>query len=252
MELCFQNFVGVIDSGVGGLTILAQLQRDYPLCNFVYIADSAYCPYGIKQPMEILHRVKTLIHFLQDCGVQAVVIACNTASVYADIFRQQFKLPIYDVITPTCNRVVENTESKRVALLATNATVASLAYQRKLKASDITVVSFPCSEFVPFVEANEIDTVECTSAVNKLLFSLPRCNVDTVILGCTHFPLLRKKIAPYTNGAKIVECCTYFQPTQYCDIKTHVNSIFLTTGVEKQANTAANWYEQANFIHIDI
>ena len=252
MELCFQNFVGVVDSGVGGLTILSQLQRDFPLCNFVYIADSAYCPYGIKQPSEILDRVNTLIHFLQDCGVQAVVLACNTASVYADIFRQQFSFPIYDVITPTCDRVIEITESKRVALLATNATVASLAYQRKLNDSDITVVSFPCSEFVPFVEADQIDTVECTSAVNKSLFSLPRCNVDAVILGCTHFPLLRKKIAPYTNGAKMVECCTHFQPTQYCNCKTHTNTLFLTTGVEKQVNAASKWFEQANFIHIDI
>ena len=252
MKQCFENYVGVIDSGVGGLTILTQLQGDYPTCNFVYLADSAYCPYGTKQPQEILLRVQTLIQYLQNNGAQAVVIACNTASVHADTLRKQFDLPIYDVITPTCKRVVNITKTKRVALLATNATVASLAYQRRLNACGIAVVAFPCSEFVPFVEVNALDTLQCSEAVKKTLCNLPKCNVDTVILGCTHFPILRKKIAPHTGGATIVECCTDFKPYNYRDCEMSGKTVFLTTGVEKQANNAAKWYGQVEFSHIDL
>ena len=249
MKKCFFNYVGVIDSGVGGLTILKQLQRKYPNCNFVYIADSARCPYGTKQPQEILQRVNQLIKFLQNCGVQAVVIACNTASIHVNTLRQQFNLPIYEVITPTCERVI-NAKSKRVALLATNATIKSNVYQSRLNASDITVLSFPCSVFVPFVEANKVNTAECSEAVDRALHNLSSCNVDAVILGCTHFPLLRKKIAPFAYGATIIECCTNFHPSAVCIGKCE--TVFLTTGEEKQAYEAAGWFGEVEFIHIDI
>lgn len=251
MKNCFIGYVGVIDSGVGGLTILKQLQRDFPTCNFVYIADNMYCPYGTKQPHEILFRVRQLVGFLEECGAQAVVIACNTASVFVEALRQQFNIPIYDVITPTCKRVVNTTQRKRVALLATNATVNSGAYQHILNASGIEVFPFVCSQFVSFVENNEVDTTECDMVVEQALSTLPEYNVDTVILGCTHFPLLRKKIAPYTNGATIVECCTDFQPSSDCD-KLPAKTVFLTTGVEKQVNNAAKWFAHAHFSHIDL
>lgn len=250
MTTSFNNFVGVIDSGVGGLTILQQLQRDFPCCNFVYIADSAHCPYGTKQPQDIFIRVQALIRFLQDVGAQAVVIACNTASVYADTLKSQFDLPIYDVITATCKRVVDVTVSKRVALLATNATVNSQVYQRKLNEHGVTVVSFACSEFVPFVEACEVETPECSAAVDRALSNLSQHNVDAVILGCTHFPILRKQIAPHARGATIVECCADFRPSSgnnKCG-----KTLFLTTGYVAQANNAAKWFGDVDFAHIDI
>ena len=251
MKKSFENYVGVIDSGVGGLTILGQLQHKCPTCNFVYIADSAYCPYGTKQPQQIFTRVKALIQYLQDSGAQAVVIACNTASVFADNLRQQFSLPIYDVIVPTCKRVDDITATKRVALLATNATVKSNAYQRILNASGITTIAFPCSEFVPFVENGKVDTFACSVAIDKALHMLPMCNVDTVILGCTHFPFLRKKIAPYVNGAQIIECCTEFYP-QFDTGITPGNTVFLTTGTEKQVNGIANHFGRISFVQVNI
>ena len=252
MKYCFANCVGVIDSGVGGLTVLKQLQRNYSTCSFVYIADSAYCPYGTRQPQQIYNRVYQMVQFLQNCGAQAVVIACNTASVYADALRSEFNIPIYDVITPTCKRVTKITASKRVALLATNATVASRVYQRYLNQNNIAVVSFPCSEFVPFVEGNKVNTADCDAVIHKALVNLPRCNVDTVILGCTHFPLLHKKIAPYCNRATIVECCTDFHAPDVCKQNNSEKTVYLTTGTEAQVNLAANWYGKVNFSHVDI
>ena len=250
MEMCLSDFVGVIDSGVGGLTILQQLQNDFPACNFVYLADSAYCPYGTRQSSEILSRVSSLVSFLQRCGVQAVVIACNTASVYAEILRRQFNLPIFDVIAPTCERVV-SANCKRVALLATKSTVQSQIYQQKLNASGVTVISFACSEFVPFVESGRTDAVECDIAVDNALRNLSRCNVDGVILGCTHFPILRKKIAPYVCEAKIVECCTNFKPTYVCNDQLG-RTLYLTTGEKEQANSAARWFGKVDFSHVNV
>ena len=252
MKNCCENFVGVIDSGVGGLTILNQLQQENPTCNFVYIADNAYCPYGTKQPHEILFRVETLIRYLQRNGVQSVVIACNTASVYARFLRRQFNLPIYDVIAPTCERVVGITKSKRVALLATNATVSSGVYQQKLAADGLTTIPFACSNFVPFVESGLIDTLDCSVAVDVALRNLPNCNVDAVILGCTHFPLLRKKIAPYACGATIVECSTNFRQSIDSSATQYGKTYFFTTGVEKQANNAAKLFDNVDFTHIDL
>ena len=245
------NFVGVIDSGVGGLTVLKNLQGQYPLCNFVYLADSAYCPYGTKTFDEIFARVSVLVEFLVSQGAEAVVLACNTASIFADQLRAKFHVPIYDVIAPTCQKVVENTVSKRVALLATNATVRSGAYTKRLNEYGVAVRAFPCSEFVPFVEQNAVNTPECEAAVRKALDALPCCDVDTVILGCTHFPVLKNKIAPFANGAKIIECCVDFVPP-FSTAEKSAKTLFFTTGVGKNANFAAQWYGKSDFIHIDL
>ena len=229
---------------------MKRLQAQFPYCNFVYIADSAYCPYGTKTFEQIFSRVCALVEFLQSCGAAAVVLACNTASIFADQMRGKFALPIYDVIVPTCKAVVKS-GSTRVALLATNATVSSGAYSSYLNDCGIAVVSFPCSSFVPFVEQNAVDSPSCAQAVRRALHELPRCNVDAVILGCTHFPVLKNKIAPFANGAKIIECCTDFQPA-FTLSKTPSQTLFFTTGVEKSANFAAKWYGDISFTHLEL
>lgn len=246
-----KNFVGVIDSGVGGLTVLKNLQEQYPYCSFVYLADGAYCPYGVKPFEEIVNRVSTLIEFLQSLGACAIVLACNTASIFADRLRGKFSLPIYDVIAPTCKLVAATTRKKRVALLATNATVKSGAYKELLGAEGVAVVSFPCSSFVSFVEKNLVDTPECEAAVSIALRELPQCDVDAIILGCTHFPVLKNKIAPYANGAKIIECCTDFS-ADFCQSEKRKKTLFFTTGVGKNAVFASQWYGKTRFFHVDL
>ena len=124
-------------------------------------------------------------------------------------------------------------------------------YSKHLAERGITVVSFPCSEFVPFVEQDTVDSPECEEAVRVALHGLHRFNVDTVILGCTHFPVIKNKISPYLNGEKIIECCTDFQPS-FLARKASAKTVFLTTGVEKQANFAAQWYGKTNFEHCEL
>lgn len=246
-----KDFVGVIDSGVGGLTILKQLTQNNG-GNFLYVADHAYCPYGTKSSEVVLRRVSTIIGFLIEAGASAIVIACNTASCFAEALSHKFLLPIYNVITPTCREVIAATNSKRVALLATNGTINSRSYHKLLEPSGITVCDFPCSSFVPFIEQNSTSSISCYQAVDKALRDLPQANVDTVILGCTHFPLLRSHIEYYCRNAQIVECC--------CDLPSTVNNSnvaphtveYLTTGNTDFANVAAKWYGDVHFKHISL
>lgn len=251
MSGLLRNFVGVLDSGVGGLTVLRQLVRQYP-CNYVYLADGAYCPYGTMTHDKLYCRLQTVMTWFVEQGATAVVIACNTASIFADALRAQFNIPIYDVVTPTCDLVATVTQTKRVALLATDSTVQSDIYGKKLAERAIVVTSFACSAFVPFVESAQVDASECKKVVGHALDHLPEANADTVILGCTHFPLLAKQISKYVGDARLVQCVTDFVPAENTTVYDKSNAVFLTTGCDFAAKRASLWYGRARFVHVDI
>lgn len=251
MSGLLSNFVGVLDSGVGGLTILRQIAKKFP-CNYVYLADGQYCPYGTMSPDRLHCRLKQVLSWFVEHGAVAIVIACNTASIFTDELRAQCDIPIFDVVTPTCNAVVEVTKTKHVALLATDATVKSKIYENMLAQSGICVSSFACSEFVPFVENAQIDSPECRQVVKHVLHTLPKANADTVILGCTHFPLLIRQIVNYVGSAEIVRCVTDFDPDGVAPIFDKPSTVFLTTGCDFAAKRASLWYGKARFAHVDI
>ena len=243
-----KELVGVMDSGVGGLTILKQL-TERSSYNFLYVADHAYCPYGTKPEQVVLRRADTVTAYFRDVGASAVVIACNTASRFADRLSDKYGLPVYDVVRPTCRQVLSITKNKRVALLATNATVKGGAYRKLLEPSGITVYDFPCSSFVPFIEQNATDTLSCFKAADEALSDLPKCGADTVILGCTHFPLMLRQIAYYCAGAQIVQCgCDL--PCGFSQEDSAVK--YLTTGNVDFAANASKWYGDVRFEHISL
>ena len=244
------GFSAVVDSGVGGLTVLRQLQKDYPQCNFAYIADSAYCPYGVKGDDLIRARVFAIADWAAARGAKAVVLACNTASVFADELRKRVDIPVYDVISQTCLVAASTTQNKRVALLATDATVRSEIYRNRLARYGVRTHSFACSAFVPFAEKGETDSPECVAAIRSALQLLPQADADTVVLGCTHFPLLRKTIEMFTGGARIVECATDFSPPK-TDGEGRGATKFFTTGNDSMQN-ARGFYPKARFVHVDI
>lgn len=244
------SFIGVIDSGVGGLTILRQLQQSHPY-NYCYIADHAFCPYGSKSNDVLFHRASKLVKYLRDNGSKAVVLACNTISVYARELSSLYNLPVYDVITPTCQAITSNPNVKRVALLATRSTLNNRVYHNILSQYGVEVADFDCSSFVPFVEQCATSTLACRQTVQNKLYNLPQTRADAVILGCTHFPLLRGQIAYYCGDAKIFECrCDL--PDNIFDYSTSPVITYFTTGSVDFANVAAKWCGSVVFMHLDI
>ena len=251
MSKLFGGYVAVLDSGVGGLTVLRQLQNDFPQCNYLYLADNAYCPYGTKTPKQIYDRVCKAVNFLEGNGAEAIVLACNTASIFAEEIRCGCGVPLYDVILPTCRLVAKTTVTKKVALLATNATVQSNVYAKQLALYGIQTASFPCSDFVPVVEAGAVDTFDCDKIIKTALKDIGNADFDTVVLGCTHFPLLRHKLTPYFGQAKVLECVTDFCP----DIVAYGAvgaSVYFTTGDSKTTKITSKYFSEVTFEHIDI
>lgn len=231
------RFIGVIDSGVGGLTVLQRLRQSKP-CNYVYIADHAFCPYGTKTNEMVYSRASKLVDYLKSQGAQAVVLACNTMSCFAHTLQRVHNLPIYDVISPTC-KYIADVGVQKVALLATKSTIANGAYQTILASRGIQTAAFDCSAFVPFVERRATTSAACRQAVDKALCNLPQTKPDAVILGCTHFPLLRSLIARYCADGIIVEsrCDLTEDIVASCDLQDTVR--YFTTGDADLADYAA-------------
>lgn len=229
------SFTAVIDSGVGGLTVLKNLTQKNSKADFVYLADHAFCPYGTKTPALVKNRVIELCCCLKNVGANNIVLACNTASVFSSEIRSAVKLPIFDVIFPTCVDVKKTTQNKKVALLATNVTIKCGTYQRILNTMGINVISLPCNEFVCAVE-NRLDSELIVT--NKL-----RClsceDFDTIVLGCTHFPYLQKQISRCFPQCKLVSCSNAISK-YFCTVEGDGKVACYTTGNEKTATLAAS------------
>lgn len=185
--------VGLFDSGLGGLTILKHLQSIYPQVDFIYVADYAYNPYGIKDFKVIEKRVQTITTFLEkECDI--IIVACNTASIHIDSIVS--KKPLYGVIIPTAEYAIKKS-SGHIGVFATNKTIEDGVYQRLILATGLKVTTVKASEFVEIIESNKIDDAKSVEVYKEKLAKLKE--VDTIILGCTHFKLIEdwlKKIDP--------------------------------------------------------
>lgn len=189
--------IGVFDSGVGGLTVAREIMRQIPDESIVYFGDTARVPYGTKSQATILRFVRQIIHFLKTQNVKAIVIACNTASAYAlDIVEREIDLPIIGVVKPGARTAVETTKNGRIGVIATDATINSGMYTRYIQSisPDMAVFGRACPLFVPLVEEGMLHDFVTEEIANRYLADLKSQNIDTLILGCTHYPLLRSLI----------------------------------------------------------
>lgn len=192
--------IGVFDSGVGGLTVAREITRQLPNENIVYFGDTARVPYGSKSKENIIRFSKQIIRFLQTKQVKAIVIACNTASALAlDAVRDEFDIPIIGVVVPGARAAVEATRNKHVGVVGTDATVRSKVYTSNIMDMDpeITVLEKACPLFVPLVEEGFKEHHVTDEIIDYYLRSFKESEIDTMILGCTHYPLLRSKIREY-------------------------------------------------------
>lgn len=197
--------IGVFDSGVGGLTVAREIMRNLPKEDIVYFGDTARVPYGSKSKDTIIRYSKQIIRFLQTQNVKAIVIACNTASALAlDAVKDEIDIPIIGVIEPGARAALEVTKTKKIGVIGTEATVRSAMYEKIIqgKEADVSVIAKACPLFVPLVEEGFKKHHVTDEIIDYYLASMKESDIDALILGCTHYPLLRSKIREYV-GDKI-------------------------------------------------
>jgi glutamate racemase len=182
--------VGLFDSGVGGLTVLRQVHARYPHSPCLYLGDTARVPYGERTPAEIRSIAREVVRWLRQQGVGVVVMACNTSNALAlDVAVAEAGVPVIGLI----DSVAAEIATDRVGVLATPATVASGAYSRAIQACrpGATVTEVGCPAFVPLIEAGDLAAPALREAASSYLEPLLAAGVDTIVLGCTHYPMLR-------------------------------------------------------------
>jgi glutamate racemase len=197
--------IGVFDSGVGGLTVAREIMRNLPKEDIVYFGDTARVPYGSQSKDNIIRYSRQIIHFLQTKGVKAIVIACNTASALAlDTVKDEFDIPIIGVVEPGARAALAVTENKKIGVIGTEATVRSSMYEKIIEGinPEVSVIGKACPLFVPLVEEGFKKHQVTDEIIDYYLASLKQSDIDALILGCTHYPLLRSKIKEYV-GEKI-------------------------------------------------
>ena len=189
--------IGIFDSGIGGLTVVRQLQKVLPNEDIVYLGDTARVPYGSKSPETVIRFAREDTQFLLDQKVKAVVVACNTASAWAlSVLERDFKIPIFGVILPGARVALQKTKNKTIGVIATSATVRSQAYTRAILARDdeVRIYARACPLLVPLVEEGWLNHAVTRAVLEEYLEPLLRRNIDTLVLGCTHYPLLKTAI----------------------------------------------------------
>ncbi|HLJ26632.1 MAG TPA: glutamate racemase [Candidatus Angelobacter sp.] len=203
MNLASSPVVGVFDSGFGGLTVLHELLNVLPGLDYLYFGDTARLPYGSKSAHTVAKYAISSIHFLQEQGAELLVIACNTATALAlDEIRASTTVPVIGVVDPGAQRAAEISKTKKAAVIATEATVASHAYQKALAERGITATEKACPLLVPLVEEGWVEHPVTEQVAHIYLDDIFRDgarDADVLVLGCTHYPLIRpllRRVAP--------------------------------------------------------
>jgi glutamate racemase len=213
--------IGVFDSGFGGLTVLRELRTALPGANYLYFGDTAHLPYGAKSVRTVAKYAIASAHCLEDHGIDLLVIACNTATALAiDEIRAAVKVPVVGVIEPGAQRAAAISKSGQVAVVATQATVASHAYRHALEKCGLQATEKACPLFVPLVEEGWVEhpvTEQVAHIYMDEIFHDGARNADVLVLGCTHYPLIRpllRRVVPAqveivdsaeSTAAKVVE-----------------------------------------------
>lgn len=197
--------IGVFDSGVGGLTVLKALREELPSVDFFYLGDTARVPYGGKSKETIQRYSLECAEFLLSFGIELLVVACNTASAYAlELLKENLTIPVVGVVQPGVEQALKISKTKRIGVIGTRGTVQSAVYQNLLKEKGAQPIAKACPLFVPLVEEGIINGKIAQSVVEYYLEEL-KGKVDTLILACTHYPLLKETIKEYMGDVEIVD-----------------------------------------------
>jgi len=248
--------IGVIDSGVGGLTVAKEMMRQLPKERIIYLGDTARCPYGPRPEEEIRQFTWEMTNYLLQYDIKMLVIACNTATaVVLEEIRAKLPIPVIGVVHPGARAALKVTKNEHIGVIGTVGTVKSGAYEKALKSinSQVQVESLACPKFVPLVESGVFDGAEAKQIVAESLEPLKSSDIDVLILGCTHYPLLSPLIHEYM-GKKVKLICSGDETAREVSAILHHSGLlntgerrddhlFLTTGPKELfQKIASQWF----------
>jgi len=207
-----EKAIGIFDSGIGGLTVLKALAAALPLENTIYLGDTARVPYGIRSPETVTRYSFENTQFLLSQEIKMLVVACNTASAISlDAVKKEFPLPVIGVLEPGARAAVAATRTRRIGVIGTEATIGSGAYEKAIArlGSDIQVFSAACPLFVPLAEEGWTGNNVAELVAERYLSSFRTSGIDTLVLGCTHYPLLKGVIGKAVGpGITLIDSAT--------------------------------------------
>ena len=232
--------IGIFDSGIGGLTVLKEMIGIIPDEKTIYLGDTARVPYGIRSPETVIRYSFENTRFLISKDIKLMVVACNTASsVGLDAIKRKVSIPVLGVIEPGAKAAVKATLNRKVGVIGTQATIKSSAYTRAIHALDssIEVFGLACPLFVPLVEEGWTEGAITTLIAAKYLEGLKDKGIDTVVLGCTHYPLLKKVIAEVLGeGVRLIDSAV----ETACEIRDTLKMLGLNS--ERKGNSLREFF----------
>lgn len=255
--------IGFIDSGVGGLTVVKEAMRQLPNESIYYVGDTARCPYGPRPAKQVLEYTWEMTNFLLRKNIKMLVIACNTATAVAlEDIKKELDIPVVGVILPGSRAAIKSTHTNNIGIIGTEGTVKSRMYEKMLheKDQDVDISSLACPRFVPLVESNEYQSAIAKKVVAETLLPLKNKHLDTLIMGCTHYPLLRpiiqnvmgEDVVLIDSGAETVSevsmLLDYFGLAAGSREGKKTKRQFYTTGSSQSFHAiASEWLETENF-----
>lgn len=232
--------IGVMDSGVGGLTVLKKLVEELPNENYLYYGDTKNLPYGNKSPEQLLQYVREILNFFSKKNVKAVVFGCNTTSaVVYDIVKNEYPFQIYPIIQNACENI-EPTRYLKIGVFATQATVNSGAYSKVLKKFNpqLEILELACPSWVNFVENDEINSEKCFENVKEMMKEMQKFAPEKIILGCTHYPYLLNVLGKFVPNEIFINPASAF--VNYIKNDLQQNKIFNSQGRKQEFFVSSN------------
>ncbi|NSN54133.1 glutamate racemase [Enterococcus faecalis] len=261
MRMSNQEAIGLIDSGVGGLTVLKEALKQLPNERLIYLGDTARCPYGPRPAEQVVQFTWEMADFLLKKRIKMLVIACNTATAVAlEEIKAALPIPVVGVILPGARAAVKVTKNNKIGVIGTLGTIKSASYEIaiKSKAPTIEVTSLACPKFVPIVESNQYRSSVAKKIVAETLQALQLKGLDTLILGCTHYPLLRpviqnvmgSHVTLIDSGAETVGevsmLLDYFDIAHTPEAPTQPHEFYTTGSAKMFEEIASSWLDIEN------
>lgn len=254
-----EKSIGIFDSGIGGLTVFKAIQEALPRENLIYLGDTARVPYGNKSRETVTRYSIENSNFLIQAGIKMIVVACNTASAFSiGELKKHFSIPIIGVIEPGARAALQSTVSREIGVIGTEGTIASASYSRAIQSLDpkTRVWGIACPLFVPLAEEGWVHDEITEAVAHKYLKPFLKTPIDTLILGCTHYPLLKATLAKVMGEkvrlvdsaletAQAVKQLLHDEKLERKDLSARTETLFVTDSPDRFKQAARNFLNRS-------